>query len=143
MGNRGVKIMRDKILYRTPFMRIGKHLWRVVVRESEYYGAVTEAQFVKITPVGAGYFNAFDDSFWSPERKWHGWNGNASDCGLPKTLHKIHFNHALNIDRALLVGMESLLSEWDNAGKTGLLVDNLRHEIKCFKMSSRFGRNSA
>jgi hypothetical protein len=127
--------MEVKMLYKTPDYRIGKYLWRVVVWTDANYGAVTEYQWLN-EPHSS---KASQNWGWRSENELRLRTKNRP----PTTLHKIHFNHSLNIDRALLVGMESLLAEWDKAGKTGLQVDDLRAEVRGFKMSSRFGRNTA
>jgi hypothetical protein len=135
--------MEVKMLYKTPYMAIGKSFWRMVVLTHDIYGAVTEYQFCTPPKAGTGHFSVWDDAFWKSEKLWKGYSTHKDGYGEPKTVTKLYWNHALNIDRALLAGMEALLAEWDKAGKTGLQVDDLRAEVRSFKMSSRFGRNTA
>lgn len=76
-------LQRNRIVYASPAMHIGKTQWRFVVLTSLY---------------GAGYSTDYewlntscsDSGVWYPSRERKGYNGNdGMYAGLPKTLRKL------------------------------------------------------
>jgi hypothetical protein len=94
-------------------MKIGKHFWRIVVRDYEMpNGKVTRctAYEFKRPPIKAGGFMVTDDT-WRNYREWPGYDfDDGTYGGLPKTLRKLWEVNRVEIER-ILHGKESAQME--------------------------------
>lgn len=80
-------------LFQSESARIGKHWWRILVRQG-HGGRHTEYQFRRAEP-NDGL------SQWRGQRDWPAYNTNDPYCGLPRTLSKLHKANEQEIRAAL------------------------------------------
>lgn len=82
-----------KIYYTTQAMKIGKHEWRMVVKDHYLGGRCTSFQFVRQ-----------NEFYWSDGREWPSYNINdGMYLGLPKSLRRLYNAHKDEINQALEV----------------------------------------
>lgn len=84
------KLTIGEYYYASPSVRIGKHDWRLTVRESRCDGPVTEYQF---RPAGSTVA-------WRNERQWPGYED--FEIGMPKNLAaKLYWPNSDAIEQSL------------------------------------------
>lgn len=81
------------IYYESAPVRIGKHLWRVIVYLHACYGRCTEYQFMR----------ADSADYWHEDARWPSYNSNdGTYAGCPKTLAaKVYYPNVDAIKAAL------------------------------------------
>ena len=74
-------------LFESNPVRLGKTLWRVVVKEDPFYGVVTEYQF--------------QQDYWRPAKEWPSYESNdGTYMGCPRSLvTKVYEANRVAIDR--------------------------------------------